>query len=358
MTICPSFWRHKKVLVTGHTGFVGAWLSMVLSELDAKVFGYALEPNTQPNLFNLFALEERIDHNFGDITNYSKLFTFYRHASPDIVIHLAAQPLVRYSYLNPLETYHTNVLGTAHLLECFRKHSSAKVLLNVTTDKCYKNKEWIWGYRESEELGSSDPYSNSKACSELVTASYRESFFKENPSLGVATARAGNIIGGGDWAQDRLIPDCIRALVDQTTLKIRHPNATRPWLFVLDALVGYLSLVEKLWDFPQEFSQAWNFGPLEQNSKSVGYLTQEVAKQTNLSVEFSSENNPHEAHFLKLDSSKARSKLNWNPLLRIDDALEETLSWYKAFIANENMYSYSQKLIERHLQNYATRVTP
>lgn len=348
-----KFWNNKKVLVTGHTGFVGSWLSLWLHLLGAEVTGLALEPITTPNFFSLLSLEQQIDSVMGDIRDYGVVTDICNQTQPDIIFHLAAQPLVRYSYNHPLETYQTNVLGTVNLLEYFRLSKHSKTFINVTTDKCYVNKEWIWSYRENERLGGHDPYSNSKACSELITASYRKSFFDSQGHKGLATARAGNIIGGGDWSEDRLIPDFIRAAMSNMQMTIRNPQATRPWLYMLDPIWGYLQLAEKLWDKPQEYSSAWNFGPNENGAQTVEYVVSKLCDfwPTSMAWKRDTADHLHEASFLQLDHSKAKQYLDWSPRSKIEGTLKRTINWYVAFMNKENLYDYSVNEINNYLKS-------
>ena len=338
-----SFWQGKRVLVTGHTGFKGAWLSLWLTQLGAKVTGYALQPPTNPNLFELCGLNQDMVSHIGDVRDYGKLFTVMKTETPDIIVHLAAQPLVRESYANPVETYAINVMGTIHLLEAVRQVKSVRAVVNVTTDKCYENKEWVWGYRENEPMGGYDPYSNSKACSELVTSAFRDSFFNpqnyEHHGVAVATARAGNVIGGGDWAADRLIPDFIRAIEANDKIRIRNPKATRPWQHVLEPLSGYLVLAERLYTDGASFAEGWNFGPEDSDAKSVEWVVKELCQLWGKGViyEFDSGMHPHEANYLKLDCSKAKMRLNWNPKWNLQEALARIVAWNKAYQEQQDM---------------------
>ncbi|MCF6806987.1 CDP-glucose 4,6-dehydratase [Thiotrichales bacterium 19S9-12] len=332
-----QFWKDKKVLVTGHTGFKGVWLSLWLTELGAKVYGFALEPNTSPSLFELLKMSSRVDHCIGDICDFLAFKTRLNQVEPEIIIHMAAQPLVRYSYQHPVETYQTNVMGTVYLFEAVRNCSSVKVVVNVTTDKCYENKEWQWGYRENEPLGGYDPYSNSKACSELVTSAYRNSFFNPQEfdlhNKAIASARAGNVIGGGDWAEDRLIPDIIQSFTHNKPVIIRNPKAIRPWQHVLEPLSGYLLLAEKLWFEPVEYASSWNFGPYDNDIKPVEYLVNYLASHWNKSCQWQIDKRiqSHEANYLKLDISKAKAYLNWQPRWALDKALDQIIAWYLAY---------------------------
>jgi CDP-glucose 4,6-dehydratase len=350
-----DFWENKKVFVTGHTGFKGSWLCLWLHSLGASVTGYSLKPPTTPNLFELCQLEQVIPTHYGDIRNLGVLENALLEASPDIVIHMAAQPLVRASYLNPVETYETNVMGTVNLLEsvrtAVRKGINVKAVVNVTTDKCYSNQEWPWGYRELDALGGYDPYSNSKACSELVTDAYRNSFFQS--CVGIASARAGNVIGGGDWAVDRLLPDCFRTLQDSGKIKIRNPHAIRPWQHVLDPISGYLSLAEKLYEEGQAFAEGWNFGPDDGEGKSVEWVVKQICAKwgTSASYEVEKGPHPHEAHYLRLDCSKAKFKLGWYPRWSVEQAIEKSVEWTRAYLANEDVKAVSLRQINEYLKS-------
>lgn len=332
-----DFWLNRSVLVTGHTGFTGSWLSLCLQNFGAKILGYALSPPTSPSLFELAEVCQNMVSIIADIRDFDRLLSVFKRHKPEIVIHLAAQPLVRYSYVDPIETYSTNVLGTVHLLEAVRQTKSVRVVLNVTTDKCYENKEWIWGYRENDRLGGYDPYSNSKACSELVTQAYRDSFFtseeSNNCQVALATARVGNVIGGGDWAEDRLIPDCIRAFLKKEKVVVRYPDAIRPWQHVLESINGYILLVEKLYKDGKKFCQPWNFGADENQSKSVSWMVNFIVDLwgDGATWKIDARKNPHEAKNLKLDCSKAKEKLGWKPNWDIKKALEKTIDWYKVY---------------------------
>ncbi|MCF6775560.1 CDP-glucose 4,6-dehydratase [Thiotrichales bacterium 19X7-9] len=337
------FWKDKKVLVTGHTGFKGVWLSLWLKELGANVYGYALKPNTTPSMFELFNMSSKIDHHIGDVCDFAAFKARISQVQPEIIIHMAAQPLVRYSYQHPIETYQTNVMGTVHLFEAVRGCPSVKVVVNVTTDKCYENKEWQWGYRENEPLGGYDPYSNSKACSELVTSAYRSSFFNPQEidlhNKAIASVRAGNVIGGGDWAEDRLIPDIIQSFIQDKPVIIRNPKAVRPWQHVLEPLSGYLLLAEKLWHKPVEYASSWNFGPCDDDVKPVEYLVDYLATHWNKPCQWHIDESaqPHEANYLKLDISKARAYLNWQPRWTINKALDQIIKWYLAYTCDDDI---------------------
>lgn len=332
-----QFWSGKKVLITGHTGFKGSWLAIWLNMLGADVAGYALEPLTSDDNFVLTGLEKRIKHNIGEIRDYACLQKFFCTVNPEIVFHLAAQPLVRTSYSDPKSTYDINVGGTVNLLECCRQTDSVKVVVNVTSDKCYENREWVWCYRENDRLGGYDPYSSSKACSELVTDAYRKSFFNTDACAfhgkSLASARAGNVFGGGDWQVDRIIPDCIRALEPGDPIIVRSPHAVRPWQHVLEPLSGYLLLAEKMFENPTEYAEGWNFGPEGSSFLSVGMLVDLVVKAWGEGSweDHSRQADFHEANLLKLDISKAKSLLGWSPVWNIDKAIVETVSWYRQY---------------------------
>src|SRR5450759_4295801 len=307
MTINKQFWNKKRVLITGHTGFKGSWLILLLHNMRSEVYGYALEPPTNPNMFEEAKIAGLVNSNIGDIRDYDKLLSTIQLVNPEIVIHMAAQPLVRESYKNPVDTYSTNVMGTVNLLEAIRKTPGIKAVVNVTTDKCYENREWRWGYRENEPMGGYDPYSNSKGCSELVTSAYRNSFFNakdyQKHGVALASARAGNVIGGGDWAEDRLIPDFIRAISKGEEVKIRSPYAIRPWQHVLEPLSGYLMLAERLYSAGPSFAEGWNFGPEDSDSKSVEWITNKICQfwGNEASYELDKNPQPHESSYLKLD---------------------------------------------------------
>lgn len=346
LAVNPGFWRGKRVLLTGHTGFKGSWLSIWLSGYGALVKGFALDAPTAPSLFKEAGVSRLVDSFIGDVRNFDTVLQVFKSFMPEIVIHMAAQPLVRYSYENPLETYATNVLGTAHVLEAARKAGSVQVIVNVTTDKCYENREWVWGYREDEPMGGFDPYSSSKACSELVTSAYRRSFLLRE-GIALASARAGNVIGGGDWARDRLIPDVLAAFCAEAPVLVRNPLATRPWQHVLEPLSGYMCLAEKLWEAPEKFSGAWNFGPNDEDAKPVRWVVERLADKWQESAAWTIDEStqPHEAHYLKLDISKARHALGWSPRWSIDHALDKVVCWHKAWLQKEDTLSVCRQQI-------------
>lgn len=332
-----EFWAGKRVFLTGHTGFKGSWLSLWLQSLGAELTGFSLAPPTQPSLFEMARVGDGMHSIIGDIRDLAGLREAMVEAKPEIVIHMAAQPLVRYSYENPVETYATNVMGTVHLFEAVRATPSVKAVVNITTDKCYENREWAWGYRENEPMGGYDPYSNSKGCAELVTSAYRSSYF--NPldyskhGVALASVRAGNVIGGGDWAQDRLIPDIISAFSEGRPVVIRSPHAIRPWQHVLEPLRGYLMLAERLYSDGVAYAEGWNFGPNEADVKSVEWIVGTLAEQWGNDANWTLDQSihPHEATYLKLDISKARSRLGWQPALTLSQSLQMIVDWYRDY---------------------------
>lgn len=329
-----NVFKNKIVLITGHTGFKGSWLCIWLKELGANVVGYALEPYTERDNFVVSGLENRITSITGDVRDFQKLSKVFEKYQPEFVFHLAAQPIVRESYDNPKETYDINIGGTVNILECCRLTGSVKVVINVTSDKCYENKEWVWGYRENDPMGGYDPYSSSKGCSELITDAYRKSFFNPNGfdkhGKSLSSARAGNVIGGGDWQKDRIIPDCIKALENNKPIEIRNPHATRPWQHVLEPLSGYLLLASKMCKEPQKFCGAWNFGPNQDSIITVGEIADMiVAKWGSGSwVDQSDKSEPHEANLLSLDISKAKTYLKWSAVWNTETTIEKTVEWY------------------------------
>lgn len=312
--------------------------------------GLALQPPTAPSLFVEGKVEQGMRSQIGDVRDYETVFRAVTGFNPEIVIHMAAQPLVRYSYKNPIETYATNVMGTVHLLEAIRQTGTAKVIVNVTTDKCYENKEWVWGYREDEPMGGYDPYSSSKGCSELVTAAYRRSYFEET-GIALASVRAGNVIGGGDWAEDRLIPDILRAFENSQPVVIRNPGSTRPWQHVLEPLSGYLSIAERLWADPKAYSDAWNFGPGDEDAKSVAWIVERMASKWGDGATWSIDggDHPHEANYLKLDISKARQHLLWRPRWGLDTALNKIVEWHQAWLSKADIRALSLEQINQFI---------
>lgn len=345
----PEFWRGKRVLLTGHTGFKGSWLSLWLQAMGAELKGLALEPPTTPSLFVEANVAQGMVSQIGDIRDYDTVLKAVAEFKPEIVIHMAAQPLVRYSYKNPIETYATNVMGTVHLLEAIRQTGTTKVVVNVTTDKCYENKEWVWGYREDEPMGGFDPYSSSKGCSELVTAAYRRSYFAET-SIALASARAGNVIGGGDWAEDRLVPDILRAFENNQPVVIRNPNSTRPWQHVLEPLSGYLTLAEKLWNEPKSYAEGWNFGPKDEDAKPVGWIVERMAsKWGDASWRIDDGDHPHEANYLKLDISKAKQRLSWAPRWDLDSALNQIVQWHQSWLVKADVRTLTLAQINQYI---------
>lgn len=344
-----EFWKGKCVFVTGHTGFKGAWLCKILANSGADVTGYSLEPPTKPSLFEIAKIGEKVNSVIGDIRDYDLLKKAFDNAQPEIVLHLAAQPIVRESYKNPAYTYETNVMGTVNILECVRNSDCVKSFLNVTTDKVYLNKEWSWGYRENEELDGFDPYSNSKSCSELVTHSYKNSFFADG-KVAISTARAGNVIGGGDFASDRIIPDCVRAASENRDIIVRNPYSTRPYQHVLEPIFAYLMIAEKQYN-NAEFSDWYNVGPDECDCVTTGELVElfsklwEGAKWKNVAEE----NAPHEANFLKLDCSKIKSTFGWRPRWHIAEAVEKTVEWSKIYLDGGNVSAIMDNQIMEYL---------
>ena len=346
----PQFWKNKSVFLTGHTGFKGGWLSLWLNSMGAKVIGYALAPNTTPNLFDVLAIDSLIEKShIADIRNLATLQKAMLEARPDIVIHMAAQPLVRYSYANPVETYATNVMGTVHVLESTRTIESVGATVVVTTDKCYENREREAGYREDEAMGGFDPYSSSKGCAELVTSAYRQSYFSKSVNQ-VASARAGNVIGGGDWSQDRLIPDAIKAFEANQPLMIRNPLATRPWQHVLEPLSGYLVLAQALYEQGSAFASAWNFGPRDEDNRMVKEVIDLLISDWGSSARWEKEGaeQPHEANLLKLDCSKAHTQLDWTPKWGLEIAVQKIVEWQKAYQQKQNMQAISLAQINQY----------
>ncbi|MGL6298033.1 MAG: CDP-glucose 4,6-dehydratase [Methanobacteriaceae archaeon] len=358
-----NFYKGKKVLITGHNGFKGTWLSKILINWGANVTGYSLEAPTKPSLFDLISLENNMNSVKGDIRDLNALKSIFNEFNPEIIIHMAAQPLVRDSYKNPVYTYETNVIGTVNILECFRdsdlgdsslRDSNIKSFLNVTTDKVYENKEWLWPYRENENLCGHDPYSNSKSCSELVTYSYKNSFFNNSNNIAISTARSGNVIGGGDFAKDRIIPDCVKSaernrLNNNEYIEIRNPNSTRPYQHVLECLSGYLLLAKKQYE-DKSFEGSYNFGPNEESSISTGNLVDIFCNKWGEGLFWKSvnESGPHEANFLKLDCSKAKSTLDWIPKWDINMAVDKVVEWTKIYLNGGNV----AKTMDNQINDY------
>ena len=345
----PGFWQNRSVFLTGHTGFKGGWIALWLSQLGAKVHGYSLSSPTTPHFYAATKLQERLQKStIADIRDLLKLAAAVRDAKPSIVIHMAAQPLVRESYSTPVETFATNVLGTVNVLEAARHVETVQAIVNITTDKCYENQEWVWPYRENDRLGGRDPYSSSKACAEMAAAAYRNSFLSE-AGIQLASVRAGNVIGGGDWAVDRLIPDFLRAVDAGETLRIRSPNAVRPWQHVLEPLSGYLMLAERLVIDGAEFAEAWNFGPEDSDAKPVSWILGWLCHRIpGAHWELDGMPQPHEAGLLKLDSAKAKAKLGWAPKWSIETTLSETVEWHQAWRAGQSMAEVSVQQIEAY----------
>jgi CDP-glucose 4,6-dehydratase len=347
----PDWWRGKKVFITGHTGFKGAWLCLLLRQLEAQVRGYSLPAPTNPSLFELAKIKKIVPTVIGDVRDLPKLTSALKRSKAEIVIHMAAQSLVRESYRNPVETYSTNVMGTVNILEAIRAAKHVRAAIIVTSDKCYENRETGQSYREDCPMGGHDPYSNSKGCAELVTAAYRDSFFKEGPTA-IASARAGNVIGGGDWAGDRLIPDIVRAFGEKKPVIIRNPNSVRPWQLVLEPLAGYLALAEALFERGHAAAEAWNFGPAAGDARPVSWIVDRLVKQwgDTAAWNLSAGKHPHEAHFLKLDARKARSRLGWKPRTNLATALDWIVEWYRRWSAGEDARKLSEMQIVRFLK--------
>ncbi len=350
-----NIYRNKKVFITGHTGFKGSWLSIWLQTLGAKVCGYSLKPNTNPSMYRELDIENKIEKSIiGNILDYEKLEDSINDFQPEIIFHLAAQPIVRLSYKEPKLTYETNVIGTLNVLEVARKCKSVKAFVNVTTDKCYENKEIARGYKEDEPMGGYDMYSSSKGCVEIMSSSYRRSFLQEEDSMSMATARAGNVIGGGDWAEDRLIPDCIRYINQNKAIEIRNPIAVRPWQHVLEPLSGYLLLGQKLLETGKDYAEGFNFGPNEESVLKVSEVVQKIIDNYNKGeVIVHKKDNLHEANLLMLNIEKAKTVLNWTPTYTANEAIKETVEWYKHFYAKDtDMYQYTIQQIK----NYSSKM--
>ncbi len=345
----PDFWRGKRVLMTGHTGFKGSWLSLWLQSMGATLRGIALEPPTEPALFAVARVAEGMEHRITDIRDFAAVKRQMDEFHPEIVIHMAAQPLVRLSYSEPVETYATNVMGTVHVLEAARHCGSVKAIVNITTDKCYENREWVWGYRENEPMGGHDPYSSSKGCAELVSSAYRKSFLQE-AGIAMATARAGNVIGGGDWALDRLVPDILRALEKQESVLIRNPHAIRPWQHVLEPLSGYLLLAERLYLHGTVDAEGWNFGPRDEDARPVQWIVEHLCELCGEGASWTLQpgDHPHEAGFLKLDISKARQRLKWTPRWSLETALTRITEWHQAWLSGQDMQDFCLNQITQY----------
>ncbi len=355
-----TVWQNIRVYLTGHTGFKGSWMSLWLASLGATVHGYALAPESDPNLFKDARVADHIEHEVGDIRNLEQMERSIAAFKPDVVFHMAAQPLVRRSYANPVETYSTNVMGTVHLLDAIRRVPSVRAAVIVTTDKCYQNRESLLGYREEDSLGGFDPYSNSKACAELVTASYRDSYFSPaglaEHKVALASARAGNVIGGGDWSQDRLIPDMIRGFIAGQPVHIRYPRAIRPWQHVLEPLAGYIALAEHLLRDGSAFAGAWNFGPADDDAWPVARVADAMTALWGAGAGWvcDTAENPHEAGYLKLDAGKARSLLDWHPRLPLEHALRWVVEWFHAWRQGENMQAFTLSQIAEYQRRLLT----
>ena len=348
-----TFWKDKKVLITGCTGFKGSWLSLWLQSMGACVVGYSLSPPTNPNMFDVARVADEMCLIDGDVRNLDHLKNTIEEYRPEIIIHMAAQSLVRYSYIEPVETYTTNVIGTVNILEAVRQIKGTRVVLIITSDKCYQNNEWQWGYRENEPMGGHDPYSSSKGCAEIITSAYRDSYFPietyDQHNVAIASARAGNVIGGGDWSDDRLIPDVIKAFMENRPVIVRNPNAVRPWQHVLEPLNGYLCLIEKLWTNGAEFSSGWNFGPSD-DVREASWVVERMVELwgENARWDLDRDQNPYEAKYLKLDCSKAKNILKWAPRLDLPVTLEWIIKWYRNYQQNKDMRYYTESEISRY----------
>ena len=359
LAIAGTSWQGKKVFLTGHTGFKGSWLSLLLTELGASVTGYSLEPDTDPSLFQLARVGETIERSIiGDIRDYARLREAMAGAQPDVVFHLAAQPLVRYSYDHPVETYSTNVMGTVHLLEAVRSLGTVRAVIAVTSDKCYENREWVHPYRENDPMGGHDPYSSSKGCSELVISAYRKSYFPpdalDRHRTAIASVRAGNVIGGGDWSLDRLVPDLVRAFEQGEKPVIRSPGSVRPWQHVLEALVGYAAIAEQLMNGGASFADAWNFGPSEEDAKPVAWIVDRMARSWGVDSSWKDWDGPipHEAGLLRLDCSKARAELGWRPTLILEEAIDLIVQWHKSVGGGADARVVTLEQINHFLSRY------
>ena len=349
------FWKGKRVFITGHTGFKGSWLSLWLQHMGAEVKGYSLSIPTKPSLFEAAYVEEGMLSEEGDIRDFDTLRKSISEFKPEIVFHMAAQSLVRFSYDDPMGTYSTNVMGTVHLLEAVRQVGGVKAVVNITSDKCYENREWVWGYRESDPMGGYDPYSNSKGCAELVAASYRQSFFSKESyaqhGCAVASVRAGNVIGGGDWAADRLVPDILEAFGEGRSVEVRSPHAIRPWQHVLEPLSGYLQLAERLYREGMAFAEAWNFGPREEDAQPVQWIVDKISGYwgAGASWHLSDGEHPHEAHYLKLDCSKAKMRLGWQPVWNLEETLARIVVWHKNWLGDGAVKQHTLEEIKDYM---------
>ncbi|MVX62340.1 CDP-glucose 4,6-dehydratase [Clostridium chromiireducens] len=350
--IMLDFYRDKKIFITGHTGFKGSWLCKILITSGAKVTGFSQLPNTNPSLFNILNIEDSVNSIIGDVRDLERLKEAVNNCTPDIVFHLAAQPLVRESYKNPVETYETNVMGTVNLFEAIKNCESIRSVVNVTTDKVYENNEWDWGYREIDNLNGFDPYSNSKSCSELVTSAYKNSFFKDNPNIAISTVRAGNVIGGGDFSKDRIIPDCVRAAIRKEDIIVRNPNSIRPYQHVFEALLGYLLIAEKQFG-DKSFEGSYNIGPNEEGCVTTSELAEMFCNLWG-SVRWinkSDANSSHEANFLKLDCSKIKNKIGWKSKLNVKEAIDLTIKWTQGYYSNSDMNKLTEKQIIKYFNS-------
>ena len=352
-----SFWKNKKVLLTGHTGFKGSWLSLWLQKLGVDLIGFSKSVPTKPSLFELADVGKNMTSIMGDITSIENITNVVKQHNPEIIVHMAAQSLVHKSYDQPLETFSTNIMGTVNLLEAVRNTSKKCVIINVTSDKCYENQELSRGYKENDPMGGYDPYSSSKGCAELITSSFRNSFFKDSNNkdydISLASVRAGNVIGGGDWADNRIVPDIMRGILDKKIIKIRNPNSVRPWQYVLEPLRGYLELAEKLYNYKSEYAESWNFGPEIDDAKPVSWLVNEIVEMwgENIEVDFDNDDldHKHETNFLRLDCSKAKSKLKWNPKIKLEEGLKLTVNWYKQYEQTKELREFTENQIEEYL---------
>ena len=352
-----SFWKNKKVLLTGHTGFKGSWLSLWLQKLGVDLIGFSKSVPTKPSLFELADVGKNMTSIMGDITSIENITNVVKQHNPEIIVHMAAQSLVHKSYDQPLETFSTNIMGTVNLLEAVRNTSKKCVIINVTSDKCYENQELSRGYKENDPMGGYDPYSSSKGCAELITSSFRNSFFKDSNNkdydISLASVRAGNVIGGGDWADNRIVPDIMRGILDKKIIKIRNPNSVRPWQYVLEPLRGYLELAEKLYNYKSEYTESWNFGPEIDDAKPVSWLVNEIVEMwgENIEVDFDNDDldHKHETNFLRLDCSKAKSKLKWNPKIKLEEGLKLTVNWYKQYEQTKELREFTENQIEEYL---------